>query len=75
MDSAEAQKAFDRYLKILSFTPRTFKNRIVESFFSAEWFAHDGSDIYMVVSDSAETTSAVHDKLHLLIQPDSSLTS
>lgn len=75
MDSATAQKAFDRYLKILSFTPRTFKNRIVESFFRAERFTYDGSDICMVVSDTAETSSAVHDKLHLLIQPDSSLTS
>lgn len=55
--------------------PRTFKNRTVESFFRAEWFAYDDTDICMVDSDTAETFSAVHDKLHLLIQPDSSPTS
>lgn len=66
---------FDRFLKTLSFTPRTFKNRNVVSFFRVGRFAYDGCDICMVESDTAESFSAVHDKLHLLIQPDSSSTS
>lgn len=63
-------RVFDGYLKILSPTPRTFKNR--SPFFRA---AYDDSDICMVDSDAAETFSAAHDKLHLLIQADSSQTS
>lgn len=54
---------------------KDFKNRTVEPLFRAGWFVYDGSDICMADSDAAETFSAVHDKLHLLIQPDSSPTS
>lgn len=49
-----------------------FKNRTAGAFFSVECFAYFDSDICMVDSCTAQTFSAVHDKLHILIQSDSS---
>ncbi len=53
---------------------RLLKIRLL-NLFRAERFTYNDSDIYMVDSDAAETFSAVDDKLHLLIQSDSSATS
>lgn len=55
-------QALNGYLKISILTPVTPKNTYIDS------------DICMVDSDTAESFSELDDKLHLLIQPDSSLT-